>query len=232
MRVAAQGVTMTRLGEGVWWIDLWGVNAYVVDDGGTLTLVDAGFPWSTRAVVAGLAEAGGSPGDLERVLITHYDVDHVGALASLAVDATVYVGRDDAPFLTRERLPPVTTQKGLFQRAVDWLRSVPELPVEPVDDGDEVGSFTAYHTGGHTPGHTVFASERLDAAFLGDLVMERGGKLVPTPWFICQDHDRALEAIVELEGRLPPFETAAVGHGVPFVEGGDRRLAACARRRD
>jgi len=222
---------VTRLGEGVWWIDLRGVNAYVVDNG-ALTLVDAGFPWSGRQLAGALAAVGEAIADVERVLLTHYDIDHVGALSALApFDVTVYIGREDAPFLTRERRPPVQSRKGLLQRAVDWLRSVPELSVELVDDGDEIGQFQAYHTGGHTAGHTVYASEALDVAFLGDLVMESGGRLVPTPWLICEDHRRMLEAIKALEKRLPPFEIAAVGHGVPFVEGGDRRLSACAARR-
>ena len=223
----------TRLGAGIWWVDLLGVNAYVVDDDGVLTLVDAGLPWSKSAITAGIAAAGGAISDVERVLITHYDIDHVGALGELeALDATVYIGRADAPSLLREELPSLSTQKGLFQRAVDWLRSTPSLPVERLDDGDTVGSFTAYHTGGHTHGHTVFASERHDVAFLGDLVVEAGGRLVPTPWFICQDYNENRRAIQQTGKRLPSFEIAAVGHGIPFIEGGDRRLAECLERLD
>ncbi len=222
---------VTRLGDSVWWVDLLGVNAYLVEDDGTLTLVDAGFPWNANAVAAAVTALGYTVGDIERVLITHYDIDHVGALGHLqTLDATVYVGREDAPFLQRERLPSPSTQKGLFQRAVDWLRSTPDLPVELVDDGDTAGSFTAYHTPGHTAGHTVFASEALSAAFLGDTVIEYGGRLKPAPWFLCQNEPQNRATVRDLQQRLEPFEVAAVGHGVPFVEGGDQRLADCVRR--
>ena len=222
---------VTRLGESVWWVDLLGTNAYVVDDEGVLTLVDAGLPWSGRTIGAALSTVGDAIGDVERVLITHYDIDHVGCLGHLdALDATVYVGRDDAPFFLRERRPALSSQKGLFQRAVDWWRALPDLPVERVDDGDTIGSFTAYHAPGHTSGHTVYASEVHSAAFLGDLVVESGGEFAPAPRFLCQDYEQNLETIREVTARLPPFEIAAQGHGIPFVEGGDRRLAACAER--
>ncbi len=222
---------VTRLGEGVWWVDLLGVNAYLVDDGGALTLVDAGCPWSANTIAAAVTALGDTVGDIERVLITHYDLDHVGALGHLEpLDATVYIGRQDAPFLNRETLPSLSSQKGLFQRAVDWVRCSPDLPVELVDDGDSIGSFTAYHTPGHTSGHTVFASEPLAVAVLGDTVIESGGALKPAPWFLCRNEAQNRASVRHLQHRLEPFEIAAVGHGVPFVEGGDRRLEDCVRR--
>lgn len=224
---------VTRLGEGVWWINLRGVNAFIVDDDGTLTLVDAGHPWSTNSIAAAITAVGGTVSEIERVLVTHYDIDHVGALGTFdTLDATVYIGRADAPFLRRERLPSLSSQKGVFQRAVDWLRSVPDLPVELLDDGDTVGSFTAYHTPGHTPGHTVFASEHHSAAFLGDLVMESDGTLVPTPWFICRNTAQNHAAIRHVEQRLGSFDIAAPGHGTPFTKGGDQQLADCVARLD
>jgi len=108
------------------------------------------------------------------------------------------------------------------------LREVPSLPVRTVEDGTTVGSFTAYSAPGHTPGHTVFASESLSTAFLGDLVRESGGNLTPSPWFICADHNRNTASIARMAERLPPFELACPGHGIPFVDGGDRQLQACA----
>lgn len=229
-RVSRTWDMVTRLGNGVWWVNLLGANAYIVDDDGTLTLVDAGFPWSANRLAAALTEVGHSVSNVDRVLVTHYDIDHVGSLGHLeTLDATVFVGRADAPLVRRDELPSLSSQKGLFQRAVDWWRATADLPVEPVDDGDRIGGFAAYHTPGHTPGHTVFVSERHDAAFFGDMVMESGGELVPTPWFICRNTAQNHDAIRTLSDRLDAFEIAAVGHGVPFVEGGDRRLKRCSR---
>jgi glyoxylase-like metal-dependent hydrolase (beta-lactamase superfamily II) len=42
-----------------------------------VTLVDAGWPGDEATVRAGLDAAGVAPADVDRVLLTHYDADHV-----------------------------------------------------------------------------------------------------------------------------------------------------------
>ncbi|WP_254272033.1 MBL fold metallo-hydrolase [Haloarcula marina] len=220
---------VTPLSDDVWWYDLSGVNAYLVDDGGTLTLVDAGMPWHGTKLLAGLREAGFEVRDLERILLTHYDVDHVGGLPMFdGSDLTIYVGADDAPLVTGARASPLSNHKGLVQRLAGRFTSVPDNPVEPVDDGDTVGSFTVYDTPGHTPGHVCYVSETLSTAFLGDLVRESGGALSPSPWLISYDAGEVTRSIREFADRAPPFDVAAMGHGVPFKRRGQARLAELA----
>lgn len=220
---------VTTLADGVWWVDLQGTNAYVVDDG-ALTLVDTGFPWQAGAVERALGRIG-SVGDVERVLVTHADLDHVGGLGRIdGLDATVYVGAADEPYLLGEERPPWDNRKGAFQRVTDLLRSAPALPVKPVDDGDTVGSFTAYHTPGHTPGHTAFVSEALSVGLLGDLVAANDGAYDLPPWYLSYDDDRARESLIAFADRTPAFEVACQGHGSPFVTDGSGRVQAAARR--
>ncbi|MFB6166356.1 MAG: MBL fold metallo-hydrolase [Haloarculaceae archaeon] len=216
---------VSALGEDVWWYDLRGVNAYLVDDAGTLTMVDAGNPWDGRRLVVGLDGAGYALSDLDRVLLTHFDVDHAGGLGRIAgLDATIYVGAADAPLVTGERRPNWHNHKGALQTVVSPLLKRPDCPVEPVADGDEIGSFTAYHTPGHTPGHTAYVSESLSAGFLGDLVTESDGAFEPSPPVMSYDADTVIESVRDLAARAPDFEIAGMGHGVPFVRGGGRRL--------
>lgn len=222
---------VTHLRDGVWWIDLLGVNAYLVDDGGTFTLVDAGSPWDRRKVERAIVEVADSVEAVDRVLLTHFDIDHVGSLHRIdRLDARIHIGRADFRYLTGDRKPSWHVGKEAIQRALDWLRRPPSVPVEPVDDGDELGSFTAYHAPGHTPGHTVYASEERSVAALGDLVRERGGRFVAPPRLICHGYERAKASIVDLADRLPAFEAGCQGHGIPFEEGGSERLAECGRR--
>ena len=224
---------MRELREGVWWIDCGGVNAYLVDDGGTLTLIDAGLPWNRKTIQQAVSDAAGSLADIDRVLLTHYDIDHVGTLAKLdGLDAPVYVGRDDYPFVTGERSPPWRNHKGAVQRAVGWLTDPPTGPVEPVDDGDELGSFTAHHAPGHTPGHTVYVSEELSTAILGDLVRENNGSFAPSPYIISYDTAAVRSSIRSLAANFPTFEVAAPGHGLPFKRNGSERFADCAHSLD
>jgi len=221
----------TELADGVWRFELRGVSAYLVDDD-VPTLVDAGTPWDEAAIREGLAEAGVDVADVGRVLLTHYDLDHVGALAALTpeLDATVYTGAFDAAILRGERSPPLRNHKGAFQRLAGLFTTHPGLEVESVADGQELGSFTAYHTPGHTPGHVAYVSESLGVALLGDLVSASDGTLEPSEWFISYDTDAVLKSIRDLAARAPPFEVACVGHGDPLTSGGSDALAALARR--
>lgn len=221
---------VTRLAPDIHWIDLRGTNAYLVDDGGALTLVDTGMPWHRASVAAAISSVGGSIGAVERVLITHFDIDHVGGLNRLdGLDATVYASPQTAKFLTRESRPPLDGHRGVMQRLFDVGRRAPSLPIESIDDGETVGSFTAYHTPGHTPGHTVFVSEERSVALLGDLVRESGGRLEPSGWLLSHDVSQVRESLTSLVERAPEFDIACPGHGTPFTSEGSRRLAEAAR---
>lgn len=219
------------LGDDVWWYDLSGVNATLVDDGGTPTLVDTGMPWHGDRLIAGLIDAGFERRDVERILLTHYDLDHVGGLPAFErTDATVYVGAADAQYVAGERSPPISKHKGAFQRLASTLTDVPDLPIEPLADGETIGSFTVYHTPGHTPGHVSYVSEDLSAALLGDVVRERDGQFHPSPWHLSYDTRTVRESITSLVERAPNVEVAVPGHGTPFERGGMDRLADLATR--
>ena len=226
---------------GVWWLDLGSVNSYLAADGGDLVLVDAGTPRSAAAIAEGIHEAGHEVADVTRVLVTHFDLDHVGALSKLGLDAPVYVGRADAEVLAGRTDPDWRSRKGLLQRAVKSFVSAPGLPIRPVEDGDEIGSFTAYHTPGHSPGHVAYvagksgdsgdASEGTPSvAFLGDLVRESGGRLEPSRWALSYDTDEVARSIRRLADSAPDFEIAAMGHGTPIMRNGGERLRELASR--
>jgi glyoxylase-like metal-dependent hydrolase (beta-lactamase superfamily II) len=208
-----------------------GVNAYLVDDDGTVTLVDAGTPWDSDRMRRMLSDAGLSPAAIDRVLLTHYDLDHVGTLATLGLDpgVPVYAAEPDASFLLGDASPPLGNHKGAFQRVAGLFVDVPTNEVRRVNDGDEIGGFVAHRAPGHTPGHVVYHHTDHGAAFLGDLVSESDGRLSPSPWIICYDAERNRASLTDLADRIDPFEAACVGHGDPLRTGGYdalRRAAA------
>lgn len=220
--------TVTELGPGIWQLHLRGVNAYLVEDD-VLTLVDAGWPLSASHIGSGIAASGHRLGDVGRVLVTHYDLDHVGALARINVTPPVYLGNEDLSLFTGTESPPLGNRKGLLHRAIGPLVGAP-ADIRPVADGDEIGSFTAYHTPGHTPGHTAYVSEDLSAAFVGDLVIERDGDLCASPWYLSYDAAEVRDSIHDLADRAPAVEVLAMGHGTPFVREGSIRLAELGQR--
>jgi glyoxylase-like metal-dependent hydrolase (beta-lactamase superfamily II) len=230
MRTATRLDADSETDPDVWWLDLGGVNAYLADDGGDLVLVDAGTPRDAADIRAGVRGAGYHVADVDRVLVTHYDLDHVGALSRLGLDAPVYLGRRDAEVLAGRCRPPLRNHKGLLQRVTAPLVSPPGVPIRPVEDGDEIGAFTAYHTPGHSPGHTVYVAEEPSVAFLGDLVREVDGRLESSPWAISYDTDEVARSVRRLASDAPGFEMAAMGHGTPIMRNGSERLRELANR--
>jgi glyoxylase-like metal-dependent hydrolase (beta-lactamase superfamily II) len=225
------------LAAGVWYLDLgwpapFGANAFAVDDG-EVTLVDAGFPVNGRQLRRELADAGIAPGDIDRVLLTHYDLDHVGGLARLVpeLDAPAYLGEADLALLRGAWDPPWLHHKGLFHRGLRRLHRLPSgIELRAVTDGDDIGAFTAYHTPGHNPGHTVFVHEPLGVALLGDLVWSKPRGLVTPIWLDSYDMHTLRSSIRSFAERAPPFEVAGVGHGEPLRSGGRDALRALATR--
>jgi glyoxylase-like metal-dependent hydrolase (beta-lactamase superfamily II) len=136
------------------------VNAYLVDTGET-TLVDAGMPNTVDDLRGELDEAGYDAEDIDRVLITHFDLDRVGTLAHLAFDDPIYAVEPDASFLDGSRTPPLSNHKGVLQRLTDFWLTRPSTPVQRLNDGDSVAEFDAHHAPSHTPGHTVYLHSAL-----------------------------------------------------------------------
>lgn len=217
------------LAEGIWQLDFTGVNSYVVDDGGATTLVDGGMPWHSGRLERALERVAGGPATVDRVLVTHYDIDHVGALGRVdGLDAPVYAGEPDAAYIAGTAKPPLASKKGLFQRTVGVGYRSPAGSVSTVADGDSVGGFTCYHTPGHTPGHIVYVHERLSLALLGDVVRSTDGGFEPSPWFLSDDTSAVRRSVRDLAERVPPVEIGAPGHGQPITSNAGERLRQCA----
>lgn len=221
-----------ELASGIWHVDGRASNVYLIDDDGTLRMVDAGTPGDADRIRSAITDAGYVVADVEHVLLTHFDYDHIGALATLAPDmtASVVAAEPDASYVAGEDSPGFTSLKGAFQRLSSLFGSLPDLPVERVGDGDRIGSFTVRTTPGHTPGHVAYVSQRRNAAALGDLVRERNGDLRPSPWYLSADTGAVRESIRSLATRSPDFDLACVGHGTPVTENGIDRLVQLAKR--
>lgn len=226
-----------RLAHGVWYLDLgWpaplGANAYLVEDD-AVTLVDAGLPLNARRIRRELADTGFDPADIDRVLITHYDLDHVGGLARLApeLDAPVYMGEADIALMDGTARPPRNHPKGIFHRGLRVVHRLPStLEVIPVADGDRIGGFTVHHTPGHNPGHAAYVHEGRDVGLLGDLVWENGGQFTTPIWLDSYDMGVLAASVRRLAAEASPFEVACMGHGSPLRSGGSTALRALADR--
>ncbi|GAA0232070.1 MBL fold metallo-hydrolase [Haladaptatus pallidirubidus] len=222
-----------ELATGVWLLELgfplFGANAFLVDDGG-VTLVDAGLPWF--GVRRELRDAGYEVANIDRVLVTHYDIDHVGGLRNLPdLDAPVFVGQRDADLLSGVYDPPFFHHKGAFHRLARVLVPIPErFEILPLEDGAQLGAFTAYHTPGHNPGHTAYVHDGLGVGLVGDLVWERDGALTPPKWWDSYDTREMRRSIRRFAGLVPAIDVLCMGHGTPILRGGSDALSSLVRR--
>lgn len=231
-----------RLDEGLWQFGLGlfaplASNVFLVDgaalsDGDdAVTLVDTGLPVNVPTVREELADAGYAVEDIDRVLLTHYDLDHVGGLARLrGLDAEVYMGAADVDLVRGDWNPSWTHHKGVFHRLVRLLYTMEDYDLRAVADGDTIGGFTAFHTPGHNPGHTVYVHEGADAAFLGDLVWEDDGEFTVPFWLDSYDMRELRRSVRAFADRTPPFERGLMCHGDPVLSDADDLLRALAYR--
>jgi len=203
------------------WPEPIGANAYLVDDG-EVTLVDAGVPVPRRSIEREIRDAGYTPRGIDRVLLTHYDLDHVGGLARIDLDAPVYLGGLDFRLVRRSWSPPWTHHKGAFHRLVRRRYTLSGFDLRPVSHGDRIGGFVALHTPGHNPGHTVYLHPESGAAMLGDLVWNTPEGFVAPPWLDSYDTDRIADSVAAVADER--FETACMGHGPPMQTGGRRAI--------
>lgn len=230
--VVSRNPNVRSLTAGVWQVRLQGiepggVNAYIVDDG-ALTLIDSGMVWDAKTIRRALSRLGWTVDDVDRVLLTHYDVDHVGGLLRMNdLDAAVYLGVDDLAVVSGSARTPQRSHKHLLHRVVARFVGVP-AGTRGVVDHQQIGNFTAYHSPGHNPGHMVYVHSDRSFAALGDLVRSNGGTLHPMYWFDSYDLSESKRSIRTLAARIPPVKVVGPGHGPPISRAGHHELTRLA----
>ena len=212
------------------------VNWYMVEEGGRVTIVDCGAPGYWPQLDPSLAAIGRGRDDIDAVVLTHGDSDHVGFAERLRSESgtTVWVPEGDAemvrtgtnkkpegsplPYLIRYPF----AYKLLFHLTRNGGLKIPAVTgATTYSDGQRLevpGRPLAVHTPGHTRGHCVLQFERVLLAgdalcTLNPLTGRRGPQLMPKALNV--DTAQTLESIE----RLPEAAVIGVGHGDPWTEG-------------
>ena len=160
------------------------VNAFLVNTGSKLVLVDAGsgalFGPTLGKLVASLQAAGYTPDQVDDIFITHMHPDHVGGLAAngqrVFPNATVHADKRDSDFwLSQARLDAAPAEmKGFFQGAMASVNPyVAAGKYQPFEaDGEPVPGIRTLASHGHTAGHTsyVVESKGQKLVIIGDLI--------------------------------------------------------------
>ncbi|GAA5524243.1 hydroxyacylglutathione hydrolase GloC [Microbulbifer aestuariivivens] len=185
------------------WCDL-SQRAAVVDPGGDL-----------ERILAAVAERGLK---LEKILLTHGHLDHVGGTAALMAQQQLPVEgphREDAFWI--EQLPMQAQTFGF--PAVEtftpdrWLQQGDTVTV-----GEEV--LEVHHCPGHTPGHVIFFHGPSKLALVGDVLF--AGSIGRTD-FPKGDYDTLIRSITEKLWPLGDDVRFIPGHGPMSTFGQERQ---------
>ena len=212
-----------------------GANAYLLL-GSSLTLVDTGMPGSDETILAYIDSLGLHARGLDRIVITHHHLDHVGSAAALKrrTSARVLAHLDEASFISGEkapRPPQSPVMRLLFRLIAPLMPSAEPVPVDvTVHDGDRLdllGGATVVHVPGHSSGAIAlhFLSEGL--LICGDAIDHRRGRLAPPPKGFTMDMNQAVVSIRRMADLK--FDILCPGHGMPLVGGADEQVRAMVR---
>ena len=218
---------------------LFPVNIYLID-GDVPTLIDTGLNTDVawQGLIDGLAAVGRRPGDINRIVLTHGHIDHVGLCPRFLGEGSPEIlihGRDAGRIRSdvqkqvdlleangfrfkKMGIAPRDVDR-LFRSYISVLRRfhVGPFPVTELSDGDriECGSETlsVIHTPGHTAGSICLISGNGRAVYSGDHVME-GMSTNPLAEMVPEEGVGLIPYLVSLKKTDDlATETILPGHG-------------------
>lgn len=195
------------------------IHPIMMEDENDLILFDCGYPTFSQKLKEAAKRKGIDFDRLTKIVITHQDYDHMGALAELAEqypNVEVMASDIEAPYISGEQLflrqqmfvkaPPDTTTRR-YQRYALINQMYGELKPARVDrrlhDGEHLpfcGGLRVILTPGHMPGHISIYSEEHKTLITGDALVLRNDHISYSDPTFSLDHDAAKRAVDVLIG--------------------------------
>ena len=193
------------------------VNSYLVEDGGQVTIIDAGLSGYWRHLPTELAAMGRTLDDVRAIVLTHGDTDHIGFAEQLRRErgVPVYVHELDVGRARGETKKPMSGWGPvklrplagflLYSARRGGLRTKFLTDVITCVDGDTLdvpGSPRVVHLPGHTPGSVALHVPSVDAVFMGDAFTTRSvltGQSGPRPAPFTLEPAQARASLAKLD---------------------------------
>ena len=149
-------MAVERIAEGLHILSLGAANAYLLETGDGLVLIDTGFPDKAEIVLGAVRSLGRNPADLKHILVTHAHFDHVGSLAAIvrATGAKTWLHPDDVAIAEKGAgFRPMRPAPGLLRNILFRIFVHKDQSVEPaainflLRDGDLEGCAWSMYQG-------------------------------------------------------------------------------------
>jgi glyoxylase-like metal-dependent hydrolase (beta-lactamase superfamily II) len=243
----AEGLDLLELkAEGI-----WGPRVFcptLIWDEKDVILVDAGIPGLLEDIRQEIRKAGTDFEKLDRVIITHHDMDHIGSLSSIVKASSgnrikVLSHEGEKPYIQGDKMPIKMTPQRIAELEAE-LKALPEDKRNEIinmrasintsvdvliEDGEELpycGGIVVIHTPGHTPGHTCLYLKKYKALIAGDSMNVKEGQLVgPNPQY-TYNMEEAINSLKKLAKY--DIETVICYHGGIFTTDANKRIAELA----
>jgi len=222
------------------------VNAYLVEEAGEVTIVDAGVSGYWSDLPGELAAMGRSLDDVRALVLTHGHSDHIGFAERFRRERSILpaIHELDAA-MARGEVKPQGQQSGktrigalvgflLFGATHGALRTTPLAEVATFGDGatlDVPGAPRVVHVPGHSPGSAALHFAGRDALLVGDAFATyavTSGAVGPQIAPFTSDPAEALASLARIEGIEARW--ALPGHGEPWTNGVAAAVAAVRTR--
>lgn len=231
---------MARVAEGIHRIGSRStVNAYLLEEGGEVTVVDAALPRLWKDLVAELGAMGRALEDVRAVVLTHGHSDHIGFAERLRterglpvsvheLDAALARGEVKNPARQEGGMRPLPFLSFLVYAFRNGAKPPPVQVVATYGDGatlDVPGSPRVILAPGHTPGSCALHVAARSVLFAGDTlgtVTVTTGATGPRLSPFNADRAQALASLRRLWGL--DAELVLPGHGEPWALGIDSAI--------
>lgn len=214
------------------------MNLTLIFDEENVILVDGGLPGQLQYIREEMNKAGVEIERINKIIITHHDLDHIGSLSSIVDNSNnkieVLAHSDEKPYIEGDKMPIKFTPERLNSipedrrnQMIEQVRILKKSKVDrTIEDEEELnycGGIKIIHTPGHTLGHICLYLEKYKTLVSGDALNVVNGQLVgPKPEYTF-NMSQAMKSLKKLTKYN--IEKVICYHGGVFSNNPNERIA-------
>jgi len=206
------------------------ISPTLIWDNDAVILVDAGFPGQLEVIREEIEKIGMKFDNVNMVIVTHHDIDHIGSLLSIVKEfpntVQVLAHEEEKAYIEGEKQPLKLAKlkanlnilpeemKVFYEKLKAGFENTKVKVNKTLRDDEELpycGGITVIYTPGHTLGHICLYIKQSKTLIAGDLLTIKDGMLVKASPSINFDDELAIKSLKKLTEY--DIETVICYHG-------------------